>query len=97
MRRHDIVIIQNPPSLFGLLLVAGFIVVFWKWFLLIVGIISVLVLAYFLAKAVMARRAQQDAMIEATRQRADRQLSGWLSGDERAVFGWETNGKEQGS
>lgn len=89
------VIVQRTSSLFGLLLVAGFIVWLWKWVLLIVGICAALVLAYYLVKALAQRQAEQAAAIEATRQRADRQLNGWMSGDPRATFGWETtDGKD---
>lgn len=88
------VIVQRAPSLFGLLLAAGFILWLWKWVLLIIGTLAALVLIYYLVKAIAQRQAERAAALEATRQRADRQLNAWMAGDPRATFGWDANGKD---
>lgn len=88
MREVILVREARAPSLFGLLLVAGFILWLWKWVLLIVAVASALVLIYYLVKAFKKANAEIDAALEATRQRADRQLDGWMAGDPRATYGW---------
>lgn len=96
---HELIVVreQRMPSLLGLLLVVGFIVAFWKWFLLIVGIVSLLVLAYFFVQAIRKDAARQAALDAETLLRANRQLYGYMSGDPRATYGYDTeapDGKE---
>lgn len=89
---RDVLIVQqggrSGGSFLGGLLLLGLVLWLWKWVLLIVGIASVLVLAYFLTKAIVADRAAKQAAEESIKTRADRQLHGYMSGDPQATYGY---------
>ena len=70
-------------AMFTLLLVLGFVVMFWWVFAIIAGIVVLGVAGWLLARHLDARDAARDAITA----RADQQHAWILAGDDRGTYG----------
>lgn len=96
--KHEVVIRQQQPvSFFGAFFCFILLCMIWKWVLLVISVIAALVIAYWLTRAVRDDLREQAALKEELKQRADRQLNWYMSGDPRGIYGEEYgNGEEAG-
>ena len=69
--------------MFTLLLVLGFVVMFWWVFAIIAGIVMLGIAGWYVACRIDAR----DAALAAIRARADQQHAWILAGDDRGTYG----------
>jgi len=74
---------------------------FWKWVLLVVGLIAALVLLAFAVKAIVqdtrARVAAEEQRKHELARRADAENALWHAGDERGIYGLDyKHGQESG-
>ncbi len=97
MKREVVIVRQQPVSLFGVFFVVVLFLMFWKWVLVVVGSIAAAVLVYYLAKAMHQRQREQDELEKQIRDRADRQLNWYMSGDPRGLYGedWDDEGLQR--
>lgn len=74
-------------AMFTLLLVLGFVVMFWWVFAIITGIVVLGIAGWLLARHLDARDAARDAARAAITARADQQHAWILAGDDRGTYG----------